>query len=91
MAERRAHRNYFLKAVFSLLAAIIVLLYGCKQLSHTEKDNRNQEQNKVDSVAMVPERIVDTITLVTDTLAVADTVFGMDSLVETQFIASHKK
>ena len=47
---------------------MVVLFYGCKQLSHTEKDKYDIEQNKVDSVSVAPERIVDTITLVLDSI-----------------------
>ena len=55
-------------AAFSLLAVMVVLFYGCKQLSHTEKDKYGFEQNEVDSVASVPERIIDTITLAMDSI-----------------------
>ena len=51
-----------------MLAAIVVLFYGCKQLSHTEKDKYNFEPQAVDSIAVIPERIVDTITLSQDTV-----------------------
>ena len=68
MSERTAYKNYFYRAAISLLAALVVLFYGCKQLSHTEKDKYDFGQNKVDSVAVVPERIVDTITLVLDSI-----------------------
>ena len=68
MTKRTAHKNYFHLAAFSLLTAMVVLFYGCKQLSHTEKDKYDFEQNKVDSVSVAPERIVDTITLVLDSI-----------------------
>ena len=68
MKERTIHKNYFPKVAFCLFAVMVVLFYGCKQLSHTEKDSFDFEQNKVDSVAVVPERIVDTITLVLDSI-----------------------
>lgn len=55
-----------------MLAAIVVLFYGCKQTAHIEKDNYNFEPIVADSVAKdtlrLPERIVDTITMVVDSL-----------------------
>jgi len=68
LSERTAHKKYFSKAVFSWLAVMVVLLYGCKQLSHTEKDNYDFEPIETDSTAFVQERIVDTITLVSDSI-----------------------
>ena len=47
---------------------MVVLLYGCKQLSHAEKDTYGFEPKVVDSVVAPKERIVDTITLVSDTI-----------------------
>ena len=68
MSERTAHKKYFSKAAFSWFAVMVVLLYGCKQLSHTEKDNYDLESIETDSTAFVQERIVDTITLVSDSI-----------------------
>ena len=65
------------------MAALLVLFSGCKQLSHTEKDMQHFETIANDTVVMVQERIIDTITLAFDTIAVVS-----DSLVETRFIAS---
>ncbi len=65
------------------MAALLVLFSGCKQLSHTEKDMHHFETIANDTVVMVQERIIDTITLAFDTIAVVS-----DSLVETRFIAS---
>ena len=73
--------KYFHKAAFSLLAALVVLLFGCKQLSHTEKDKHDFEPTAVDTTTKVVERIVDTITLVSDTLQPDSTAFHVvDSL-----------
>ena len=47
---------------------MVVLLYGCKQLSHAEKDTYGFEPKVVDSVVAPKERIVDTITLVSDSI-----------------------
>ena len=71
-------------AAFSLLAAMVVLFYGCKQLSHAEKDKYDFEPKVVDSTSVVAERIVDTITLVMDSIR-PDTVAQHlpDSLVFT--------
>jgi len=62
---------------------MLVLFYGCKQLSHTEKNTYDFEQTETDTVVTVKERIVDTITMVFDTPS-ADTLPTTDSL----FIAS---
>ena len=88
MTERTAHKKYFRKAAFSWLVVMVVLFYGCKQLSHTEKDNHDFEVSKIDSTAIVNERIVDTITLALDSipsdtvaLSIADSLaFLLDSL-----------
>ena len=64
-----------------MLAAMVVLLFGCKQLSHTEKDKHDFEPTAVDTTTKVVERIVDTITLVSDTLQPDSTAFHVvDSL-----------
>ena len=62
---------------------MLVLFYGCKQLSHTEKNTHDFEQSKADTIVSVKERIVDTITMVFDTPSV-DTLTRMDSINETQ-------
>ena len=80
MSERTAHKKYYTKAAFSLFAAMVVLFCGCKQLSHTEKDKHDFESNNVDTTIVVQERIIDTITLAADTIAMADTIPAMDSL-----------
>ena len=76
---------------------MVVLFYGCKQLSHTKKDTFDFEQTNVDTTLVVQERIIDTITLTFDTLAAVEdtiplfdslTVQNMDSLVETRLIVS---
>ena len=87
LSERTTHKNYFHKAAFSLLAAMVVLFYGCKQLSHTEKDKYDFETPVVDSVLIVPERIVDTITITQDSIAAFDTVPVLDTLPLSDSIA----
>ena len=101
LLERTTHKNYFQTAAFSLLAAMLVLFYGCKQLSHTEKNTYDFEQTEADTIVSVKERIVDTITMVFDTpsgdtLHITDSLDGtgltpspeMDSINETQDFAS---
>ena len=80
---------------------MLVLFYGCKQLSHTEKNTYDFEQAEADTIVSVKERIVDTITMVFDTpsgdtLHITDSLDGtgltpspeMDSINETQDFAS---
>ncbi len=74
---------------------MLLSFFGCKQLSHTEKDTYTLEPLAVDSARVVPERIVDTITIVQDSIVAPDTVAVLDSLpvtdsimVETQDVAS---
>ena len=80
---------------------MLVLFYGCKQLSHTEKNTYDFEQTEADTIVSVKERIVDTITMVFDTpsgdtLHITDSLDGtgltpspeMDSINETQDFAS---
>ena len=62
-----------------------MLFYGCKQLSHTEKNTYDLEQAEADTIVSVKERIVDTITMVFDTPAV-DSLPIMDSINETQIL-----
>ena len=66
---------------------MLVLFYGCKQLSHTEKNAYDIEQSKTDTIVSVKERIVDTITMVFDTPSV-DTLTKTDSINETQMTQS---
>ena len=71
-----------------MLAALVMLFCGCKQLAHTEKDKHDLEPMAIDSTAFdtlqIQERIVDTLTLVLDSIP-ADTVpqFVTDTLVPT--------
>ena len=66
---------------FSLIAAMVALFYGCKQLSHTEKNSYDFEPKAVDSIVEPRERIVDTITLAPDTIQPDSiTSFALDSL-----------
>ncbi len=85
MTKRTAHKKYFPTAAFSLLAAMVVLFYGCKQTAHIEKDKYNFDPIVADSVAQdtlrLPERIVDTITMVVDSLPTDSIVHpSMDSI-----------
>ena len=68
-----------------MLAAMVVLFYGCKQTAHIEKDKYNFDPIVADSVAQdtlrLPERIVDTITMVVDSLPTDSIVHpSMDSI-----------
>ena len=85
MTKRTAHKKYFPTAAFSLLAAMVVLFYGCKQTAHIEKDKHDFNPVAVDSTmtdtTKVAERIVDTITMVVDTIPTDSIVHpGMDSI-----------
>ena len=77
MLERTTYMKYFSTAAICLLVGMVLSFYGCKQLSHTEKDKYNFEQI-VDSTALdtikVVERITDTITLVVDSISSAQDV-----------------
>ena len=64
---------------------MVVLFYGCKQTAHIEKDKYNFEPIVADSVAQdtlrLPERIVDTISMVVDSLPTDSIVHpSMDSI-----------
>ena len=64
---------------------MVVLFYGCKQTAHIEKDKYNFEPITADSVAKdtlrLPERIVDTISMVVDSLPTDSIVHpSMDSI-----------
>ena len=63
-----AHNKYFSRAAFPLLAVMVMLFCGCKQLAHTEKDKHEIKPTEIDSTALIQERIVDTITLVSDSI-----------------------
>ena len=64
------------------------MFYGCKQMAHIEKDAHGFEA--VDTVAVEKPRIVDTIVVVADSVAMPDTLSVLDTLVETRLIASPK-
>ena len=64
------------------------MFYGCKQIAHIEKDTFGFEA--VDTVAVEKPRIVDTIVVVADSVAMPDTLSVLDTLVETRLIASPK-
>jgi len=64
---------------------MVVLFYGCKQTAHIEKDKYNFDPIVADSVAQdtlrLPERIVDTISMVVDSLPTDSIVHpSMDSI-----------
>lgn len=64
---------------------MVVLFYGCKQTAHIDKDKYNFDPIVADSVAQdtlrLPERIVDTITMVVDSLPTDSIVHpSMDSI-----------
>ena len=81
---------------------MILLLYGCKQTAHIEAHTHNPNPTEVDSTTLVQERIIDTITLVADSVEMAqdpvmDSLGAMavdsltsvlDSISETQNFAS---
>ena len=64
------------------------MFYGCKQIAHIEKDTFGFEA--VDTVAVEKPRIVDTIVVMADSVAMPDTLSVLDTLVETRLIASPK-
>ena len=51
-----------------MLAGLAFVLHGCRQLAHIEKDSHETEPHAVDSTALLPEPIIDTITLVFDSI-----------------------
>ena len=59
---------------------MIMLLCGCKQTSHIEKDKYNFEPVTIDSTMVKHERITDTIKIVSDSIVAKDTIQGLDSL-----------
>ena len=81
---------------------LVVMFYGCKQTAHIEANKYDIEPTNVDSTTIVPERIIDTITIVVDSetttqIALSDTINAVeadttamvsDTLVGTQNIAS---
>ena len=85
MSERKTYKNYFTSSVICLLTVLFALFCGCKQTAHIEKDKfdfepQTEDSTRVDSLRL-PERIVDTITLILDSIP-ADTVplYAIDSL-----------
>ena len=88
LTKRTNHRNYFPTAVFCLLSGLALIFYGCKQMSHIEKDTHDFEAMETDSVFAETPRIIDTIALVLDTIVLPDSIAVLDSLVETQGFAS---
>ena len=102
LSERTTYTKYFSTAAFCLLVGMILLLYGCKQTAHIEAHTHNPNPTEVDSTTLVQERIIDTITLVADSVEMAqdpvmDSLGAMavdsltsvlDSISETQNFAS---
>ena len=79
LSERTTYTKYFSTAAFCLLVGMILLLYGCKQTAHIEAHTHNPNPTEVDSTTLVQERIIDTITLVADSVEMAQDPV-MDSL-----------
>ena len=88
LSERKKHSNYYFTLAICLLVGWVSMFCGCKQTAHIEKDTHVFEPETNDSVVATPQRIVDTITLSLDTVAMVDTALIMDSIVETQNLAS---
>lgn len=80
LTKRKTYRNYFSYTAICLLIAVVVPFCGCKQMSHIEKDKHDFEPS-IDTVANVPDRIIDTIPILMDSVP-ADTVppFIMDTI-----------
>ena len=70
--KRAIHPNYFSTAVFCLLTGCVLTFFGCRQMAHIEKNEHDFEPISSDTV-IAKERIVDTITLVSESIY-ADTV-----------------
>ncbi len=91
MSERKTYKKNYTQTVICLLTVLFAVFCGCKQTSHIEKDKFNfeptiEDSTQVDSLPL-PERIIDTITLVSDSIAadtvplfVPDTLMQLDSL-----------
>ena len=91
MSERKTYKKNYTQTVICLLTVLFAVFCGCKQTSHIEKDKFNfeptiEDSTQVDSLPL-PERIIDTITLVSDSIAadtvplfVTDTLMQLDSL-----------
>jgi lipopolysaccharide assembly outer membrane protein LptD (OstA) len=56
---------------FGLLVGMVLLFYGCKQNAYIEANTHEPSPAAADSTVYVHERIVDTITLVTDSVMAA--------------------
>ena len=65
----------------------VFTFFGCRQIAHIEKDTYNTKPVVLDTV--IKERIVDTLTLVLDTIPAVDTIPVMDSIatMETDSVA----
>ena len=96
MLERTTYLKYFSTAAFCLLVGMVLLFYGCKQTAHIEANTYNTQPLEKDTVVPAHERIIDTITMVLDTVEKAqntllDTInAATDTLVETRIIAFHE-
>lgn len=78
LSERKTYQFYFPRPAIYLLTALVALFYGCRQMSHIERDNHDFDPVANDTTLLadtliVPERIVDTFNLVLDSI-VPDTV-----------------
>ena len=62
------------------MTVLLMVLFGCKQMAHIENDTHDFEPVAVDTMTVVEPRIVDTITLVLDSVPAADTVVVADSI-----------
>ena len=87
MTKRSTHKNYFSTAAFCLLAGWALLLYGCKQMAHVEKDTHEFGAQSGDTI-IEPVRIVDTIPIVLDTIMSPPDTLAIisDSIIGTPFI-----
>ena len=93
LKKRSTYKKYFTTAAFCLLTGWVALFCGCKQTAHIEKDTYGMQPGGNDTVVaqpvVEPERIIDTITLVTDTTTmVMDTIAAdLPSDTATLFVA----
>ena len=66
------------------MTSLLLLLCGCKQLSHTKDVTHDFIPNAADSTTLIQERITDTIRLALDSVVTLDTVHLPDTLIEMQ-------
>lgn len=82
--KRKTYKNYYLSALFYVLTFILLVCYGCKQMSNVAANPYPAEPVASDSI---PQRITDTIIVELDTiiaeeldLPLSDSVVSFDSL-----------